>query len=141
MVKNLIISKTYDRVFLEVYFCTIFSGFAFILLLTNPVAAKTSITVATWNINNLHEDAGSAIRPGAPVRQEEDYAILISYRKKLYADIVALQEIGSPQAAARIFPPDEYTILFLLRYNKPVGKGGWRATSSLRSPSAIQSEF
>jgi endonuclease/exonuclease/phosphatase family metal-dependent hydrolase len=91
--------------------------------LTNPAAAKTTITVATWNINNLHENAGNAVRPGAIVRQEEDYAILNSYRKKLDADIVALQEIGSPQAAARIFPPDEYIILFSSRYNEPVGEG------------------
>jgi endonuclease/exonuclease/phosphatase family metal-dependent hydrolase len=101
----------------------IFLFFLLMPIFSSKVTAANSITVATWNINNLHEDAGSAIRPGAPVREEEDYAILILYQKKLDADIVALQEISSPQAATRIFPPDEYTILFSSRYNDPVGEG------------------
>jgi endonuclease/exonuclease/phosphatase family metal-dependent hydrolase len=121
--KNLIFSKTNFRFFLKFYIYTIFSVFALILLLLNPVWAKKSMTVATWNINNLHEDAGSAIRPGAPIRQVEDYTILNLYRKKIDADIIALQEMGSPQAAERIFPPDQYTVLFSSRYNNPVGKG------------------
>lgn len=87
------------------------------LLLFPPLVQAKQLVIASWNINNLHQTPGKALRKGAPKRTARDYTLLNAYRKQLNADIIALQEMGSPQAAQRIFPADEYAVIFSTRYN------------------------
>ncbi len=112
-----------NKVILDMKYKVLFILLTSVLLPPLSAQAGSGITVASWNVNHLGAVAGVSIRPGTPVRTERDYSILASYRKQLNADIIALQEMGSPQAAARIFPEDEYTIIFSSRYNEPVGAG------------------
>jgi hypothetical protein len=56
------------------------------------------------------------LRNGAPARSEEDYAILRKYAALLDADIIALQEVNGPKAAALVFPEEQYTFHFSGRY-------------------------
>jgi hypothetical protein len=81
-------------------------------LLPAAQAQAESIRLAAWNINNLNDVAGVALRDRAPIRAEGDYDLLNQYRAQLNPDVVALQEMGNPKAAARIFPPDEYEVIF-----------------------------
>jgi len=67
-------------------------------------------TLASWNMNNLHEQSGYAWRKGAPVREDADFQLLQHYAGRLQADIVALQEVNSALAVARVFPDSEYEI-------------------------------
>ncbi len=78
--------------------------------------AKT-LTLATWNVDNLTAVAGKAMRSRAPKRTEEDFARLAQYAERLDADVIALQEVASPEAVARLFPPVSYTTLFSGRYD------------------------
>jgi endonuclease I/endonuclease/exonuclease/phosphatase family metal-dependent hydrolase len=84
-------------------------------MLTNGAVAE-SIKVATWNMNNLHHFVGEPLRDGAPARSEEDYNLLRKYRDRLGTDVIALQEVNGPKAAALVFPPDEWDTYFSGRY-------------------------
>jgi len=83
-----------------------------LLLAPLPLRAQTSIKISTWNIAWLttrptgHPDLPPDIR----TRSEEDFARLRVYAHRLEADIVALQEIDGPLAAARVFNTREYAI-------------------------------
>jgi exonuclease III len=79
-------------------------------------AEAESIRLAAWNINNLNDVAGVALRDRAPIRAEGDYVLLNDYRERLDPDVIALQEMGNPKAAARIFPPDQYEVIFEGRF-------------------------
>jgi len=79
-------------------------------------------TLATWNMNNLHEQTGYAWREGAPSRSDTDYLLLQRYAEELAADIVALQEVNSPLAARRVFPESDYDIFFSGRRQQPAGQ-------------------
>jgi endonuclease I/endonuclease/exonuclease/phosphatase family metal-dependent hydrolase len=79
-------------------------------------AAAESIKVAAWNMNNLHHVVDEPLRSGAPARSEADYALLREYRDRLGADVIALQEVNGPKAAALVFPPDQYDVYFSGRY-------------------------
>ena len=95
---------------------------SFALFLAPGTSPAGTLSVASWNINNLNHKTGQPLRGNAPARTERDYELLNHYRALLDADVVALQEMGSPQAAARVFPQDEYTILFSSRYNTRPGE-------------------
>jgi len=60
--------------------------------------------IGTWNIANLHHESGVALRDGSVARDDVDFDRLAAFAADLDLDIIALQEIGSPAAAARIFP-------------------------------------
>ncbi|MBR0657068.1 endonuclease/exonuclease/phosphatase family protein [Plastoroseomonas arctica] len=83
-----------------------------LLLPALPLRAQTTIKISTWNIAWLttkptgHPDLPPDIR----TRSEEDFARLRVYASRLDADIVALQEIDGPLAAARVFDTREYAI-------------------------------
>jgi endonuclease/exonuclease/phosphatase family metal-dependent hydrolase len=90
-----------------------------LLLLTAPAQAQTAapqaateIKLSTWNIAWLtlkpagHPDLPRDLRARTP----EDFALLRGYADRLAADIVALQEIDGPEAAARVFDPVTYAI-------------------------------
>ncbi|HEX2523524.1 MAG TPA: endonuclease/exonuclease/phosphatase family protein, partial [Terriglobia bacterium] len=85
-------------------------------LLPAVQAEAESIRLAAWNINNLNDVAGVALRDRAPIRAEGDYVLLNDYRERLDPDVIALQEMGNPKAAARIFPPDQYEVIFEGRF-------------------------
>ncbi len=74
------------------------------------------LTIVSWNIANLHHETGVALRDRAVARQDIDYSRLSEIALGLNADIVALQEIGSPSALARIFPASDYHLLLSDRY-------------------------
>lgn len=81
-----------------------------LLLPSLPLHAQTQVKISTWNIAWLttkpsgHPDLPPDIR----TRSEEDFARLRVYATRLDADIVALQEIDGPLAAARVFDSRQY---------------------------------
>jgi endonuclease/exonuclease/phosphatase family metal-dependent hydrolase len=82
------------------------------LLLAWPAWAG-DLKVATWNLDWLTlRRTGDPLLPGdVVVKSAEDRAALRRYAQQLDADIVALQEVDGPDAAATIFPPDRYRIV------------------------------
>jgi endonuclease/exonuclease/phosphatase family metal-dependent hydrolase len=70
-----------------------------------PANAR-DLKIAAWNIEHLAERNGEGCR----LRQEVDYEEVRTYVRKLDADVVALSEIDSAAAAARVFDPATYTI-------------------------------
>ena len=81
-----------------------------------PVPAEW-IRIATWNLNLLHWRTGGALWRGAVARNEADYRTLARYARNLNADVIALQEVNGPRAAARIFPLRDYSLHFSGRYD------------------------
>ncbi|WP_137178194.1 endonuclease/exonuclease/phosphatase family protein [Roseomonas sp. AR75] len=92
---------------------------AFLLLLlmlatpfAPPARAAQEIKLATWNIAWLtlkpagHPDLPRDLR----TRSTEDLRLLRGYAVRLNADVIALQEIDSVEAAERIFDPATYAI-------------------------------
>lgn len=82
----------------------------------SPDGVRGSLKLATWNIANLHHETGVALRMGAPEREVDDYSVLAKMAKHVDADIVALQEIGSPAALSRVFPREKYHLVMSGRY-------------------------
>lgn len=77
-----------------------------------PVVARSSgLKVASWNVEWLHRANGRGNVP----RSDEDYAALKRYADMLDADVIALQEVDGPEAAARLFDPDLYDFAFSSR--------------------------
>lgn len=90
-----------------------------ILLLGFSVAAAAKpIRIATWNLYNLHDVPDEPLRKGAPARSRDDYALLRKYAERLDADVIALQEVNGPAAAALVFPESEYELHFSGRYTE-----------------------
>lgn len=89
----------------------------FTALLVSTSVHADEIKIATWNIANLHHEDNVALRDRAEPRDQEDYDRLAEYASELNADIIGLQEIGSPAAIKRIFSEDEYHIFISDRYN------------------------
>ena len=88
---------------------------ALAMLAAAPAIAE-DITVASWNIANLHHETGVALRDGSFPREDVDYDRLAAIAETLNADIVGLQEIGSPAALERIFPATDYHLVVSDRY-------------------------
>ena len=68
---------------------------------------EKSLVVVSWNIEHLAEQNGQ----GCKARTDVDYEKLKAYASNLNADIVALQEVQSAKAVARIFPEKEWQII------------------------------
>ena len=85
--------------------------------IASPPAPAEWIRIATWNLNRLHWRTGGALWRGAVARSDEDYRTLARYARVLNADVVALQEVNGPRAAARVFPPRDYDLFFSGRYD------------------------
>lgn len=84
---------------------------AFALLSSSLPARAETITFASWNIANLHHQTGVSLRPGSVARRDIDYERLAAIGAELQADVVALQEVGSPAALLRVFPADKYHLV------------------------------
>lgn len=65
------------------------------------------LVVATWNVEHLALPISDGCRP----RTDEELLQLQAYAKSLHADIVGLQEVGSAEAVAAIFPQEEWQVV------------------------------
>jgi hypothetical protein len=70
-------------------------------------------------------------------RTEADYELLRKYRDRLGADVIALQEVNGPKAAALMFPPDQYDLFFSGRYIEHLVTG--KATDPISRSARIAS--
>lgn len=66
-----------------------------------------NLRFVTWNIEHLAENN----EEGCVARNDADYLHLREFASTLDADIVALQEVESAEAVARVFPSNEWDIV------------------------------
>lgn len=104
-----------------------------------PTAGARELRLATWNIAWLtfrppgHPDLPQGFRP----RTEDDLRRLRAYAEELSADVVALQEVDGPLAAARVFDSRAWDFHFaderdVQRVGFAVRRGvAWRANPDL----------
>jgi len=71
-------------------------------------SGPAQLRIATWNIRWLNAENNK----GMVKRRGLDYKRLRRYARQLDADVIALQEIDGPEAAARIFDPTVYAFHF-----------------------------
>ena len=81
-----------------------------LLLLVAPAQAA-ELKLASWNIAWLTDRTALLPRDRAP-RGRGDVARLAEYARRLDADIVALQEVDGPEAAAQVLDPRAYAFYF-----------------------------
>jgi endonuclease/exonuclease/phosphatase family metal-dependent hydrolase len=76
------------------------------------IALASELKVATWNLNWLTErpTGDPALPADVHVRVPEDFDLLRQYAVQLDADVIAIQEVDGRAVAARLFPPDHYSI-------------------------------
>ncbi|MGQ0485913.1 MAG: hypothetical protein ACT4SY_11250 [Hyphomicrobiales bacterium] len=93
---------------------------ASLFAVSGAVEAK-QVRFATWNLANLWHVPNESLREKSEKRSLVDYqAIRHIAHDKLKADIVGLQELGSPEAARLIFPEMEWELIFSNRYEERV---------------------
>lgn len=75
-------------------------------------ARAAELKVATWNLEWLtaRPDGDRSLPRDAHPKRPEDIATLAGYAAQLNADVIAIQEVDGSAIAARIFPPDRYSI-------------------------------
>ena len=80
----------------------------------NGPAAAAVLKVATWNLEwlTLRHPGDPALPSDVKPRSPQDFARLRAYAKILNADVVAMEEVDGPAAAAKVFPPDRYALHF-----------------------------
>jgi len=76
-----------------------------------PAHAAT-LKLTTWNLEWLTDKpAGDPALPAdVTPKRPEDIALLAGYATRVAADVIAIQEVDGPDIAARIFPPERYSI-------------------------------
>lgn len=77
-------------------------------------AFADTVRIATWNIEHLRAQN----QVGAVKRDNADFARLAELASELDADIIALQEVDGPEAAARVFDDNTYNFFFSDRDDK-----------------------
>ncbi|MBB3900062.1 endonuclease/exonuclease/phosphatase family protein [Roseococcus suduntuyensis] len=84
-----------------------------LLLVAGPLQAA-ELRLTSWNIAWLSlRPAGDPMIPAEINRRgPADVARLQAYAQRLEADIVALQEVDGPEAAARVFSPRDHAFFF-----------------------------
>jgi endonuclease/exonuclease/phosphatase family metal-dependent hydrolase len=102
------------------------------LLLPAAPATGTELKLATWNIEWLTlRSAGDRALPRNVVPKDAAArAILRRYAEELAADVVALQEIDGPEAAATVFAPERYALHFTR--DRLVQRTGFAVRAGLR---------
>jgi len=75
-------------------------------------ADAAELTIATWNLEWLTDrpDGDRALPEDAHPKRPEDIATLAHYAAQLDADVIAIQEVDGRDIAARVFPPERYSI-------------------------------
>ncbi|MBR0684162.1 hypothetical protein GXW74_27100 [Roseomonas eburnea] len=108
-----------------------------LLLLLDLPADAAELKIATWNIEWLttkpagHPDLPESVRP----RSATDFARLRAYADRLAADVVALQEVDGPLAAARVFDATRYDFHFPAETDTQRAGFAWRRGLSVtRNP-------
>ena len=90
-----------------------------LLFLLNPAQADT-FRFASWNIENFWHVEGKSLRGPYKhrdtVRFARHYDLIREVIARLDADVWALQEIGSPEAARHLFPSDKWHLVFSKRF-------------------------
>ena len=101
------------------------------LALATPAGAA-ELKLATWNLAwlSLRPAGDPAIPPDVPRRDADAWDRLGGYARRLNADVVALQEVDGPEAAARVFDPRNYRFEFA--EEQDVQRGGFALHRSLR---------
>ena len=74
-------------------------------------SATTGLKVVTWNVEHLAYPITQGCKPRTP----EELEGLKAYAESLDADVVGLQEVGSAEAAALLFPADNWQIIMSQR--------------------------
>jgi len=75
-------------------------------------ARGAELKIATWNLEWLtaRPDGDRSLPRDAHPKRPEDVVTLAGYAAKLDADVIAIEEVDGREIAARIFPPDRYSI-------------------------------
>jgi endonuclease/exonuclease/phosphatase family metal-dependent hydrolase len=83
------------------------------LLLPLPATAAV-LKVTTWNMEwfTLRPAGDPALPASVKPKRPEDIARLRAYADILDADVVAMEEVDGPTAAAKVFTPDRYVLHF-----------------------------
>jgi len=83
-----------------------------VFLLFAGVAEARDLRLATWNIAwlTLKPSGHRDLPRDVTARRPGDFARLAAYAAQLDADVVAIQEIDGEAAAARVFPPDHWSL-------------------------------
>ena len=85
------------------------------------LAYAQNLRVASWNIENFWHVEGESLRGPYKgrdtIRSAQDYTALRAIIARLDADVWALQEMGSPDAAQFLFPQAQWQIVFSARYS------------------------
>lgn len=91
-----------------------FRIFLTILLLAAAPLQAAEIKLATWNIAwlTLRPGHDRALPRDLTPRRAEDFSRLAAYARRLDADILALQEVDGPEAAARVLDARDYQFFF-----------------------------
>lgn len=74
----------------------------------NATSACAELRIATWNIETLTTD--KPVVPDQYMRSAADLQVLRSHAETFTADVIALQEIASPAAAAQFFPVEQWIV-------------------------------
>src|SRR5437867_4206756 len=83
-----------------------------LFLFLNIPARAAELKIATWNLEWLtdHPAGDRALPRDTKPKRAKDILLLRHYAERLDADVVAIQEVDSPEIAARVFPSDRYAI-------------------------------
>jgi endonuclease/exonuclease/phosphatase family metal-dependent hydrolase len=90
------------------------AGLGLLLAALAPPAQAGPLKLATWNLEwlTLRPAGDPALPADVTPRVPADFDRLRAYAGILNADVVALEEVDGPEAAARVFPPGQYTLHF-----------------------------
>lgn len=80
-----------------------------------PGLQAQELKLVSWNMEHLAAENGAGCVP----RSNKDYKALRAYAKTLDADILALQEVESVKAVARVFPKRKWHIILSERPMSP----------------------
>ncbi|WP_372399750.1 endonuclease/exonuclease/phosphatase family protein [Azospirillum sp. HJ39] len=76
---------------------------------------RADVVLGSWNIRTLATNG--TVFPDDVPRTDADFALLRTARDRLGADVIALQEVTSPHAVAKVFPASDYVICFSGQYD------------------------
>ena len=91
-----------------------------VMTATASYVPAESLHIATWNVEHLNEDNDSGCIP----RSDDDYEYIAERIADLDADVVAIQEVESADAAYRVFPKSEWVVVMSDRPNNRGSEGG-----------------